>query len=446
MPVLRSHEPPRGSHVEYPLRVRSRAEKGEGNFTEASADLEREDLPPLETRFGDEHHVVVDAAKVSGIQGGSPDDDFPHARAMERLAAILGEHGLELELGAVEKRTLELLPPLPLYVAVNAGCNLKCWYCTEHGENRAFGPPTLPASQLLELLEVAHSRGFRTFRFTGGEPTLRKDLPELLRATQELGDDVRIAITTNGARLAGVLDTLGELEEPRVFLSVDGIAGADGPPAGGKRAFAVEKWLTPELIDLIDELRPAADVRLNYVLTRGSVGQIWDLINFAAGRGIDVKIFELLLRDFIGTDGLSKREAFDAQYVPIRSLVPELTDRYGVPERFPGLGGRGMPMRFVSTGNSRVIYFDGLGGSHYSGHECERCAHFPCQEGLYAPVLNASGTLHPAGCMNPRLYESVIDVDPDEAAGAFDRLKAEIQRSRLMSDIPEYLEPFVKSA
>jgi len=432
----------RTSRVEYRIPVRRRGTASPKSFAQASADLEVEGLPPIQTGFEDEHLVIIDAVKVSGIEAG-PDSRFRDARALERVRAILDKHQIELEMEPSHRSMLEQLQPLPLYVAVNAVCNLKCWYCTEHGENRAYGAPALSTQALCELLEVAYSRGFRTFRFTGGEPTLRKDLPELMRATQALGDDVQIAITTNGARLGGMLDALAELNKPKVFLSVDGLALSGAPPQGDRRAFKVSKWLTDELVELIDELRPLANVRLNYVLTQSSLGQIWELIDFASGRGLDVKIFELLLRDFIGTGELSQLDAFKAQFVPIRSLVPELASRFGAPERFPGLGGRGMQMKFVSTGSSRVIYFDGLDGSHYSGKACRLCGHFPCQEGLYAPVLNASGILHPAGCRNEKLYKSVIGGD---AARAFDELKAEIQRSQLMPDIPDHMEQFATGA
>lgn len=444
MASLVTNEPQRTSHVEYQMRVRPRGRVGSDCFEEANADLRVEGLPPIKAFLGGEHYVLIDAPKVSGVEGGS-DYRLPYARALERVKAILEKHGIELVLEAPDRAILEGLLHLPLYVAVNAGCNLKCWYCTEHGENRDFGSPALSGSALLELLGIAYSRGFRAFRFTGGEPTLRKDLPELLEATQALGGDVQIAITTNGVHLDRMLETLARLNKPRVFLSVDGLAPGGMPPDGDGRTFKVSKWLTPELVDLIDELRPDADVRLNYVLTQSSVGQVWQLIDFAAERGLDVKVFELLLRDFIGVGDLSLYEAFEAQYVPIRLLVPDLVSRYGDPQRFPGLGGRGMQMMYVSTGKGRVIYFDGLGGSHYSGKACRRCGHFPCQEGLYAPVLNASGTLHPAGCMNRNLYKPLLGADPGEVALAFDELKAEIHRSQLMPDIPDYLKPFATS-
>lgn len=433
--------------VVYPIRVRHSGGADPGlAYAQASAALRQEGLPEIESDGEGGHHVQVDPEEATGIEASALDSELRHARAAERVRAIVGGHGIELDLEGPYEEEVETLPGLPLYVAVAAGCNLACWYCTEHGENRAFGPHVLPTPRLEELLAVAYERGFRVFRFTGGEPTLRKDLPQIMRASQALGDDVQIAITTNGTRLERMLDTLAGLRRPRVFLSVDGLASQSGAPPGREREFEVSKWLTPEMAELIEELLSIAEVRLNYVLTRSNAAQLWELIDFAASRGIDVKVFELLLRDFIGTGGLSRHAAFADQYVPIRSLIPELISRFGPPTRFPGLGGRGIPMMYVSTGSSRVVYFDSLSGSHYSKRHCGGCRHFPCQEGLYAPVLNASGTLHPAGCRNPLLYRSVAAADPGEVADSFEGLRDDILRSRLRPDLPDSLREFVEAA
>jgi hypothetical protein len=410
-------------------------------FEQASADLEAEGIgrikpDPEDPLNGDIYIYPTNATGIEEIDV-SDDADYLRLRAVERVKAIVTDR--DIELGEEFETMLGAVPHLPLYVAVHAGCNLRCWYCTEHGENRAYGPKLLPTARLIEILTEAHAAGFRTFRFTGGEPTLRRDLPEILKAVDGLSDDVKIAITTNGVRLGTMLDALGELRHrPQIFLSVDGLQEPTGDVPPDQADFQIEKWLTPQLGELIEPLTEIADVRLNYVLTTSSLPQIWDLIEFAATRSLDVKIFELLQRDFIKTAGLSGPKAFEAQYVPIRRLVPELIARFGPPGRFPGLGGRGIPMNFVSTGNSKVIYFDSLQGSHYSERVCTACRHFPCQEGLYAPVLNASGTLHPAGCMNLALYSNVAGAD-QSVARALGRLENEICRSHLKPDVPKSL-------
>ncbi|HEX5609805.1 MAG TPA: radical SAM protein [Solirubrobacterales bacterium] len=319
---------------------------------------------------------------------------------------------------------------------MNRGCNLRCWYCTENGENRFPDGGRLSAARLLQILGAAYESGVRCFRFTGGEPTHRRSLPGILRATQALGDDVRVAITTNGARLEELLPTLADLREPMVFLSVDGI---DPTVAPGDSEFQIEKWLTPRLVDLIDALPESTGVRLNYVLTASSVAQLDPLLEYSADRGIDLKVFELLLRDFYYAGDRPRLEVFREQYIPVRGLLPGLRRRFGRPRPFGGTGGNGIPMWAFDTGNSRIVYFDSAEGSHY-GAICRDCPLFPCQEGLYALVLDANGVLHPAGCTNKRLRSHLGIADQRNLLASFRRLQAAIAASTLQRVVPDFVE------
>lgn len=325
--------------------------------------------------------------------------------------------------------------PLPLFVAVNRGCNLRCWYCTENGENRFPDGGRLSATRLLQVLDAAYESGVRCFRFTGGEPTQRRSLAGILRATQALGDDVRIAITTNGMRLEELLPTLAELHSPKVFLSVDGIDPALAPRRG---EFEIEKWLTPHLGGLLADLPPAVGVRLNYVLTASSSAQLDPLLDYAIERGFDVKLFELLLRDFYYAGHRPRLEVFHEQYVPVRSMLPTLRRRFGRPRRFLGTGGQGIPMWAFEAGDARLVYFDSSAGSHY-GSVCRDCPLFPCQEGLYALVLDANGILHPAGCTNRRLRAHLGIASRPGLLEAFRRLQEAIRASTLQHVVPDFV-------
>jgi cyclic pyranopterin phosphate synthase len=289
----------------------------------------------------------------------------------------------------------------------------------------------------MAILAVAYSRGIRTFRITGGEPTLRKDLASILRATQALGDDVRIAITTNGHRLDPLIDVLREMRQPRVFLSIDGLHGC---LASEEDALQTPKLLKPGMDQTISKLASFASVRFNFVLTRRTLPQVWSVIDLAIDRGIDVKIFELLHRDYFWAGSRAPDEVFLDQYVSIRTLLPDLRDRFGQTEPFRGTGGRGIPMHAFRQANSRIIYFDSQEGSHY-GDICRACPRFPCQEGLYALLLDVNGMLHPAGCENPKLYIPLARADSARIAWAFSRLQSVLDLAQLLPVPPRALDP-----
>jgi MoaA/NifB/PqqE/SkfB family radical SAM enzyme len=335
-------------------------------------------------------------------------------------------------------------PALPLFVAVNAGCNMRCGYCTVFGENRSHPRGKLAVPRLLELLETAYELGVRVFRFTGGEPTLHPQLGEILLATQALGDDVRIAMTTNGTRLGALVDVFPRLRAPRVFVSVDALGDGADTATPNERRLRIDKRLTPELIEVIHAVRPSAQVRLNYVLTASNADQLPALIEYSIDYRLDLKIFELLLRDFHYAGERAPLEVFREQYVAVRTLLPDLRRRFGEPQPFGGLGGRGIPMRAFDTGASKIVYFDSLAGSHY-GDACADCPLFPCQEGLYSLVLDASGTMHPAGCLNQRLHRGLADADRAETEGAFRELMQAIGAARFTPIVPEHLTVLARS-
>ena len=85
----------------------------------------------------------------------------------------------------------------------------------------ANGVPLSPPSHILSNPEILHlsrlfvSQGVSNIRLTGGEPTLRKGLPELVRGIGELRDaGLRIiGMTSNGVALGGKSDRGGKLRE-----------------------------------------------------------------------------------------------------------------------------------------------------------------------------------------------------------------------------------------
>jgi MoaA/NifB/PqqE/SkfB family radical SAM enzyme len=86
-------------------------------------------------------------------------------------------------------------PYIPLYVKIKLsfGCNLKCVMCNHWRETR---PPPLPFQRLQEIVTELAALGCRKIHFSGGEPLLRPDVPELVAQAASLG--IRTTLTTNG--------------------------------------------------------------------------------------------------------------------------------------------------------------------------------------------------------------------------------------------------------
>lgn len=111
-----------------------------------------------------------------------------------------------------------------LDVVLGYDCNLACSYCTITDEMRRRA---LPAARVAQEIERAASRGFKDIAFTGGEPTIRSDLPALVRHAKRKGFE-HVKIASNGLRYAHApyLDHLVECGADRFHVSVHAFGDA----------------------------------------------------------------------------------------------------------------------------------------------------------------------------------------------------------------------------
>ncbi len=111
-----------------------------------------------------------------------------------------------------------------LRVSLTDRCNMRCVYCMPaHGMQFAPGPELLTNDEVLLVLRAAAAAGFRKIRLTGGEPTLRKGLVDLIRDIKAIPGMEHIAMTTNALRLRHMARPLKEAGLDRVNISIDSL-------------------------------------------------------------------------------------------------------------------------------------------------------------------------------------------------------------------------------
>ena len=111
-----------------------------------------------------------------------------------------------------------------LRISVTERCNLRCLYCMPED-----GVPLSPPDHLLTTPEIVYlsslfvSQGVNKIRLTGGEPTVRKDIVELMKQIGQLKSDglKELCLTTNGISLHRKLDAMVESGLTAVNLSLD---------------------------------------------------------------------------------------------------------------------------------------------------------------------------------------------------------------------------------
>ena len=105
-----------------------------------------------------------------------------------------------------------------LRVSVTQRCNLNCVYCHAEGER---SPETeIPLSDIREVLRVAATLGIRSVKFTGGEPLVREDILEIVRAVPA---GLESSMTTNGILLGRYARDLKEAGLSRINVSLDSL-------------------------------------------------------------------------------------------------------------------------------------------------------------------------------------------------------------------------------
>jgi cyclic pyranopterin phosphate synthase len=152
-----------------------------------------------------------------------------------------------------------------LRLSLTDHCNLRCVYCMPE-----TGLRFLPSSELLTAAEIeqvgraALAVGFRKFRLTGGEPTLRVDLPEIVTRLARLPGLADLSMTTNGVLLPRLAAELRAAGLRRVNIHLDSLDPA--------RVARVMRW--GSLADIWAGIEAAeaagfAPIKLNAVLVRG---------------------------------------------------------------------------------------------------------------------------------------------------------------------------------
>lgn len=177
-----------------------------------------------------------------------------------------------------------------LRISITDRCNERCLYCMPEGY-RGWQQKAdhLTAGEILRLVRIAASIGFRKFRLTGGEPTVRSDVVELVRGMRALNGVEHIGLSTNATRLSRLAAPLVEAGLGTVNISLDAL-----DPALYRRITG------SEVEPVLAGIRAAVDagfqcIKLNCVLMRGvNERELWPLVMFSAEHNLPLRLIELM--------------------------------------------------------------------------------------------------------------------------------------------------------
>jgi cyclic pyranopterin phosphate synthase len=211
-----------------------------------------------------------------------------------------------------------------LRISLTDRCNMRCVYCMPAtGMQFLPRPELLTTEELLLVVRAAARAGFQKVRLTGGEPTLRPDLVDIVAAIKSTPGIGHIAMTTNALRLEKLAAPLKQAGLDRVNISIDTLdAEKFRRMTRGGRLEAV--WAGIEEADRVG-LTP---IKLNSVVVRGlNEEEVVTLAGLTLDRPWEMRFIEVMpltgVAD-VASDGVVKSSELIAQlqeaYGPLEEL------------------------------------------------------------------------------------------------------------------------------
>jgi len=227
-----------------------------------------------------------------------------------------------------------------LRLSVTDRCDLRCGYCMP--ERMTFLPKkdVLTLDEMHDLALGFIARGITKIRLTGGEPLVRRDMIELVRAIgRKLGDGLEeLTLTTNGTRLSEFAEDLHAAGVRRINVSLDTL---------DRDAFAklARRDSLPQVLEGLAAAKEAGlKVKLNTVALKGiNEHEIADLVAWAHGQGFDATLIEVMPLGEVEDDRID-------HYLPLVAVQEDLERRWTLAPSAHRSGGPARYWNVAETG------------------------------------------------------------------------------------------------
>jgi len=243
-----------------------------------------------------------------------------------------------------------------LRLSVTDRCDLRCNYCMPEGFNDFEEPEDwLTFDEIERVIRIFGELGTKRIRLTGGEPLVRKNIPELAARLAALPGIDDLSISSNATRLRKQAAPLKQAGISRINISLDTL-----------RADRFKKITGGKLEKVIDGLMAAKEagfrpVKINMVVMRGvNDDEVEDMVQFCIDHDFTLRFIETMP---MGNTG---REA-SLQYIPLNEIHDRLAKKYNLLKANMNGGG---PARYVRVAGTelRIGFITPM-----SQHFCDTC-------------------------------------------------------------------------
>lgn len=241
-------------------------------------------------------------------------------------------------------------------LSVTDRCDLRCFYCMPQGFSDFETPEHWLNFDEIERVISAFGRlGVRRVRITGGEPLVRKGLPQLTSRLATLDGIDDLSLSTNAVQLGKYSDALYRSGVSRLNISLDTL--------NPDRFKAITQGRLDKVLAGLMAAKATgfSPIKINMVLMKGvNDDEVEEMVDFCLEHGFTLRFIETMP---MGDTG---RNASD-QFIDLQTIKDRLMQRY---ELIPGVMPGGGPARYMKVGGTdlNIGFITPL-----SQHFCESC-------------------------------------------------------------------------
>lgn len=200
-----------------------------------------------------------------------------------------------------------------LRLSVTDLCNYRCVYCLPDGYQGKAKPDELSLREIETLVQTFARNGTRKIRLTGGEPTLRRDLADIIAICKAQPEIEHVALTTNAFKLAKLFPAYRAAGLDKLNISIDSFDPEVFFKITGKRECG-------NILRALDGILAEGfySIKINTLLMRRYIGQtLPDALEFVRRRPVTLRFIELMQT----RDNFS---LFNAQHLSAAGLEADL--------------------------------------------------------------------------------------------------------------------------
>jgi len=306
-------------------------------------------------------------------------------------------------------------------IDVTNRCNLSCPVCFADAGDSLKEPTLDQIKAMMENLRAERPVPCPAVQFSGGEPTLREDLPQIVALARELGF-AQIHVATNGLKLASSPDLCRALVQSglsSVYLQFDGVKPEPYKAMRGRDLLSVKE-------KAIENLRGAGQSSTVLVptLAKGvNDDQVGDIVSFASENLDVVKGINFQPVSFTGRIDQAERTQMRITIPDLLALLEEQTDNQITREDF-------YPIPFVVPISHLIAVITGFPKPEFSVHPC-------CGAGTY--VYCSGGRMTPITRFMD--VEGLLEKTAEEVQGFDGTLQGSLKmKGMILKDLPRFID------